>query len=360
MDWVQTLKEVIRDSGVKEVLTDSMGPLYDPMREVFWGVWEGVWTAVLPSSSARLFWLYILSTLAIALSIYLSRCYRAQGRSLRGFLEFFLPASIFGHRSAIVDYKFYFVSRIVASFVSFGSLIVSAVLIAEYCTALLGFLFGPVESQQEASVLTRFVYTGLIVVAIDAGFFIAHYLQHKVPFFWEFHKVHHSAEVLTPISGQRFHPVDKILQGFFMGSLAGITTGAFAYFFSNGVNEIVILNCSIVFFVYNLTANLRHSHIWLSYGWRLSHIFSSPAMHQIHHSSAARHIDKNFGLVFSFWDYLASTLYVPKEREDLEWGLKNQEHREYSTIWKLYVLPVQKVGRMLVGRGKQPNGLESA
>ena len=31
----------------------------------------------------------------------------------------------------------------------------------------------------------------------------AHYLQHRVPILWELHKVHHSAEVMTPITSGR-------------------------------------------------------------------------------------------------------------------------------------------------------------
>jgi sterol desaturase/sphingolipid hydroxylase (fatty acid hydroxylase superfamily) len=142
--------------------------------------------------------------------------------------------------------------------------------------------------------------------------------------------------------------MDIILDGVFTSLFGGIAMGIVGYLFSNGLDEITILNISVVMFAWNLTGHLRHSHIWLSYGWALSHVFCSPAMHQIHHSNAERHIDKNLGFVFSFYDYLAGTLYVPREQEDLTWGLRNQEHKEYSGVWTLYVLPVKKAARLVL------------
>jgi len=57
-------------------------------------------------------------------------------------------------------------------------------------------------------------------------------------------------------------------------------------------------------FLFNaLGANLRHSHIWLSFG-SLERWFISPAQHQIHHSSAEADRDINFGTCLAIWDRL--------------------------------------------------------
>ena len=39
-------------------------------------------------------------------------------------------------------------------------------------------------------------YTVLFFIAYDFGRFVAHSLLHDIPCLWQFHKVHHSAEVL--------------------------------------------------------------------------------------------------------------------------------------------------------------------
>lgn len=113
--------------------------------------------------------------------------------------------------------------------------------------------------------------------------------------------------------------------------------GIFTYFVNREINLITITDVLLSELLFNFIINLRHSHIWISYGWYLSHIFSSPAMHQIHHSTKEEHIDKNFSRIFSFWDYLFGTLYVPKIREEFTVGLVDQ--RDYDSIWQLYHSP---------------------
>ena len=134
-----------------------------------------------------------------------------------------------------------------------------------------------------------------------------------------------------------------------MSLFSGTVTGVFYYFVDDGLTSLKILNVSVLIFIYLPTANFRHSHIWLSYGWLLSHVVYSPAMHWIHHSTAERHVDKNFGLFFSFCDYFAGTLYIPREQEELKLGLTSEEHKEYSSVCRLYVLPFKNAARLVIG-----------
>jgi sterol desaturase/sphingolipid hydroxylase (fatty acid hydroxylase superfamily) len=92
--------------------------------------------------------------------------------------------------------------------------------------------------------------------------------------------------------------------------------------------------------------------VWFSYGPLLSKLFISPAQHQIHHSSARKHWDKNFGFIFAFWDLFFRSLYVPKEREELTFGLGEgrQEDIQYRSVTALYLLPFKKAYRRIVGR----------
>lgn len=329
---------------LKDILRDSLGPFYEPLYKIF----SILRSSILPDSNKEIYWLYLFSALVVGLGVYVWQHSKTRGLSFNKLLGFCLPRSIYAHKSAIVDYKYYFPFLILRGYFNLGALIISVPLIGGYCKSLLQHIFGPVESSLEAGLSARFIYTVSLVLAADIGFFIAHYLEHKIPFFWEFHKVHHSAEVLTPITNYRLHPMDDILQGCFMNLFGGIASGIFGYLFYNGLDSITILNVSVIMFAYYVTANLRHSHIWVSYGWALSHVFYSPAMHQIHHSSLERHVGKNFGLFFSLFDYLAGTLYVPREQEELKWGLTNQEHTEYSGVLELFVLPVKKAARLVI------------
>jgi sterol desaturase/sphingolipid hydroxylase (fatty acid hydroxylase superfamily) len=111
-----------------------------------------------------------------------------------------------------------------------------------------------------------------------------------------------------------------------------------------------VLGLNAVIFVYYVMGYpLRHSHVWISYGPTLSRFFISPAQHQIHHSSAEKHWDKNMGGFFALWDWIFGTLYVPKQREELVYGLPGDEGKEYSGVAQLYVQPFRNNARSRVG-----------
>jgi creatinine amidohydrolase/Fe(II)-dependent formamide hydrolase-like protein len=160
---------------------------------------------------------------------------------------------------------------------------------------------------------------------------------------WEFHKVHHSAQVLTPVTAYRMHPVDDLLSMSMAGLLAGGAQGVFNFLQPDNPGPVMVLGLNALLFGFYLAGyNLRHSHIWLSYGPVLGRIFISPAQHQIHHSKAPRHLDKNFGFIFAFWDGCFGSLYLPRGKENIDIGLTNREDEEYSSIRRLYFLPFVK------------------
>ena len=140
------------------------------------------------------------------------------------------------------------------------------------------------------------------------------------------------------------HPVDDLLTATTVVILTGVVGGVFQFAFSGSVEQFLFLGLNAALFLFYLAGyNLRHSQIWLSYPKALSHIFISPAQHQIHHSNAVQHYDKNIGFIFALWDWLAGTLYVPDGKEDLTFGLAENEHLEYDGVMRLYFLPIRKL-----------------
>src|SRR5690606_24355142 len=96
----------------------------------------------------------------------------------------------------------------------------------------------------------------------------------------------------------------------------------------------------------------RHSHIWLNYPEWLSHIFISPAQHQIHHSTEVRHFDKNLGLIFAFWDKLFGTLYVPKGYEKFSFGINKKKPNPFNNVWDMYVQPFRGAWQLVCPHSK--------
>ena len=301
---------------------------------------------------SRIFWLYLAGALVLAFFAYSAHRPESALSELRSvknrFLGFCFPKTIYGHKSAIVDYKYYVINNLLRAF-GLIPVVIGVPVVADATAAWLERLAGPVADTMPAGPFARLCYTFAVLVALDLGLFVAHYLQHRVPILWEFHKVHHSAQVLTPITLYRMHPVDDILSGVCTALTMGSAIGAFGWALGGPVSEVLVSGVNLgLFLFYVLGYNLRHSHIWLAYpGW-LAWLLVSPAQHQIHHSSAPVHFNKNMGFVFSFWDRTARTLYVPKKRETLDFGIGGGEDDAYDGVVALYLLPFKKAAGLLL------------
>lgn len=293
------------------------------------------------SLNSKTGWPYIFSGLLLSWIIYW-RTRAVHGQ--RNFFKFLFPREIYQHPSAIADYKF--AAFELSSRLLFTAPFISSVSYALY--KLLHHILPTVPFHSIANPVARGIIATLASVLVaDLVFFVSHYLLHKIPVLWKFHEVHHSAEVLTPITVYRVHPVEDLLTGV-VGAVAGAIIGTFytgAYDREAGI--ITIFGVNIIVLSFFLFGNvLRHSHVWLSYGPFWSRLLISPAQHQIHHSSEQRHWDKNFGYIFAFWDFFFRTLYVPREREVFQLGVPGFEAKDYSTIPRLYFLPFVKAGRL--------------
>ena len=69
------------------------------------------------------------------------------------------------------------------------------------------------------------------MLLFDLGYWIGHRAMHEIPLLWEFHKTHHAAEVLTPVTSARSHPVDDLIQMNAIAATSGLGYGALVYLF---------------------------------------------------------------------------------------------------------------------------------
>lgn len=299
------------------------------------------------ASDTGLHGLFLCSALVIAMLIY---SWRDAGSrpTLRGMLQFCFPARIFLHRSATLDYRYVAVNALL-SVTFLAPFLLSVSFVSHQTWMGLRFMFGEAVPFLAPGIAADVCLTIAVVLAGDLGFYVAHWLVHRVDFLWQFHKVHHSAEVLQPLTAYRAHPMDSVVSTTCLGTASGIAFGTFYFLCGGEVDEIRFFGLNIITFLFTTAGfNLRHTHVWISYGKTLNRLFISPAHHQIHHSAAPRHANKNLGLVFSFWDQLFGTHYAPDLRETLTFGLGNRkEGAEYRSVLRLYLLPFREVGRSL-------------
>lgn len=297
-----------------------------------------------PESNLNIFYL-ASSALVVAAAWHLSPAVRTRASS---FVAYLLPAKVFLHPSALLDYKNYFVFLLVRIFY-FTTMTVTGTMVATVFAGYLARIFGE-GGLIEASFWTVLGVTTLVeFLMLELGYWVAHHLMHEVPFLWEFHKTHHAAQVMTPATAARVHPVDDMLVANASGVFGGLGLAVCMQLFGRDAHTFTFMEYNAVYYVYLLTFfHLRHSHVWIACtGW-LGHIIQSPAHHQIHHSDAPQHAGTNLGYCLVIWDWAFGTLHVPTEedRRNLSLGI-GPEGEEYRTLYDLYILPFVKLLRPL-------------
>ena len=310
-----------------DVFLASLGFLTEPGRALWWG--------------------YLLSASAIAVGIYAFR-----RRTLRGFARSVIP------RKRPLRRAWHDIAMLVLNATVLTVLFLPTVQFVS--TTLSGWTYqaatavaGSVEPAVPGP-LARGGMTVAAVVAADAGFFASHWLQHRIGALWEFHKVHHSAQLLLPFTVGRRHPVDVLVESFIVGVAVGATYGLAAWTCGGAPPDPyrILGTNALLFGFFVLGFNLQHSHVWVRFG-PLDRVFISPAAHQIHHSTDPRHYDRNFGNVLSLWDQLCGTFVRPAADEQIRVGLGEGEDREYERFWRLYAWPFAKLARRLVRRSER-------
>jgi sterol desaturase/sphingolipid hydroxylase (fatty acid hydroxylase superfamily) len=129
------------------------------------------------------------------------------------------------------------------------------------------------------------------------GGWLVHITQHKVPFLWRFHVIHHADNNVDVTTGLRHHPVESVLRGvfFFMGI---IVSGAPMY-------AVMIFQTILIFAIAFTHSNIKLP-LWLDKV--VGYVLVSPNMHKVHHHWQQPYTDSNYGAVLSIWDRLLGTL----------------------------------------------------
>jgi sterol desaturase/sphingolipid hydroxylase (fatty acid hydroxylase superfamily) len=164
--------------------------------------------------------------------------------------------------------------------------LVSAWYIATRGTRLFDDIFGVPEPPHLSDGTVVFLYSIVLFVLWDLSRFIVHVAMHRIPLLWEFHQVHHSAEVLTPLTFHRIHPIESFFYSLRGAIVTGSVAGFFYWIFRASITPYSLFGVPAFGFVLNIIfGNIRHSHIYLCFPkWVEKWLFLSPAQHQQHHS----------------------------------------------------------------------------
>jgi sterol desaturase/sphingolipid hydroxylase (fatty acid hydroxylase superfamily) len=249
------------------------------------------------------------------------------------------PKRIVNNPSSYADLGYMFFNVFVYGIV-FGWSVLTYQTVTNGIIATLVDLFGKPSPSMLPALAANGIVTLVLFLAYELGYWFNHWLSHRVPLLWEFHKVHHSAEVLTPLTNFRVHPIYAWIFGNILALSAAVANGFANYWFGNTAYQYALADTNIilVFFIH-VYVHLQHSHIWISFTGLLGRILVSPAHHQIHHSKNPKHFNRNFGSCLALWDWLFGTLYVPsKEPEKIAFGVE-PDHFPAHTITGELIAP---------------------
>ncbi len=282
----------------------------------------------LTDPNKRLFWIYIISSILLAIVyFYINK------KNTRVILS----SKLWLHPSAKLDYYYFFLSYFINIFL-LVPFIVSAKTIAYSINKLLFLQFDYFENTFFSYETVIFMYTLALFLVSDFTRYWLHRFLHTIPFLWEFHKVHHSAKVLTPITFYRVHPVENFLFGLRYSLSIGFVTGIFIYFFGAMIDIYTVVGVNVFLFVFSIFgANLRHTHVPFSYFAFIEKWLMSPKQHQIHHSR--KHFDKNYGGFVSIWDRMFGSLQLSNEVPVLKFGLRKNQMGDYTSLKSLIFRP---------------------
>lgn len=294
------------------------------------------WLTAFFNPQKRIFWGFLLSSLLIAF-LWLKL---VKSNNIRSIATLIFNRNVWASSSALADYKVMLINGLVM-------FLLSPRLLAKATIAYLVFdwmhtLFDGrpnilPDTPQWAIALS---FTLFLFVFDDVARYWTHRWLHRIPILWSFHRVHHSATVLNPFTVFRTHPVEGLIFSIRSSLVQGITTALFFFFFGDQVNLIMVFGASVFSFTFNLLgSNLRHSHISISYWPIIERIIMSPAQHHIHHSNAEEHLDRNFGVVFSVWDWMFGSLHLSSSEESLNFGLAGEKSNSCNTLKGLYIDP---------------------
>ena len=168
----------------------------------------------------------------------------------------------------------------------------------------------------------------LAFLLLDLSFYWWHRANHRVPFLWRFHNVHHFDPDLDLSTALRFHFVEIAFSAAFR------------------VAQVVLLGLpAAVYWSYELCfqANtlFHHSNLRLPIGLEraLNKVMVTPRMHGIHHSQVEREAMSNYGVLLPWWDRLHRTLRLNVPQRSIEIGVPAYSRPEDNRARTVFAAP---------------------
>ncbi|MGE0734599.1 MAG: sterol desaturase family protein [Alphaproteobacteria bacterium] len=165
----------------------------------------------------------------------------------------------------------------------------------------------------------------LDLLIMDFWIYWWHRANHRIPFLWRFHEIHHLDEYLDTSTALRFHFGEVLVSALVRGAVIvalGMPIASVLVF------EILIQIGSI----------FHHSNLRLprTAERALSWLIITPSLHWVHHHKIRRDTDSTYGTVLSVWDRLFRSRGVTARHAGMPIGVEGQDEK---SLPELFVRP---------------------
>lgn len=213
---------------------------------------------------------------------------------------------------------FFTLTTVIVNFALAFVLVMAATYVTETEVGVLQWIALPLWAQ---------LIVGLLIMDFVASWLV-HWVEHHVPFLWQFHLIHHSDQHVDTTTANRHHPGESVLRLLFT-TLAVIVAGAPVWLI------FVYQSCSLVMTQWN------HSNMKMpaKLDVALSYVLCTPNMHRVHHHYRQPYSDMNYGNIFSLWDRLLGT-YIQVDNRKLRYGVDtHMDYKEAHHIPTMLAMP---------------------
>ena len=166
---------------------------------------------------------------------------------------------------------------------------------------------------------------------LDLTFYYWHLANHKFPFLWRFHNVHHIDRDLDVSTAFRFHFGEVAMSaGFRVAQIAVI-----------GVSPVTFALYELVFQANTL---FHHSNVRLPVAVErfLNGFLVTPRMHGVHHSEVRCENNANFSVVFPWWDRLHRTLRLNVPQSQIVIGIPGYAAASDDRLTSALMMPFKR------------------
>jgi sterol desaturase/sphingolipid hydroxylase (fatty acid hydroxylase superfamily) len=169
------------------------------------------------------------------------------------------------------------------------------------------------------------------VLLLDVWTYWFHRMNHRIPFLWRFHQVHHADREMDVTTANRFH----------FGEIFISSTLRIGIILLSGIQLWHVALYELIMFP---IVQFHHANVALSPGadQLLRTLIATPSMHKVHHSDYQPETDSNYTSLLSVWDRVFGSFRIRADEKNIQFGLTSVDPKTAGRVGRMLRLPFRK------------------